>query len=438
MKAKITLLSFIITIYSIQCNNNENIDEFISWGLKNNLSISSNIEVISSTENSKIKFIAKEDIQKQKQLLTIPNSIMFNITKLLELLNSKNLKKQYNKFQKLNLTYKPNLYDFRKEESFISYIFYLIEHKPKKYKKTKFYEFFEEFLKSLNKYEVKSPLFYDQTQIDFLSESLLSHSIEAMKKVYEDEMEILSDKSYYNNYIDSDEYIHFRFPVHNKAINISNQLTLVPFMNIIDQDYSSYNANYTIQENGDVKIISKREIKKGDEIIIKAPKQSNVRRLLCEGKTYEKLVNYFDSYYISAFGPGIYYQYKLKDEKFKNFYINLLQKDFDSKATSLYFEYAGEMEGDGSDTWAYDVLNKNLLYYKELFERITLSKIYEYFKDKDDRINIERVLRGEKKVIEKALKRVSKTINQFMEIQTKYMSGDNNGNINPEENNPDL
>jgi hypothetical protein len=439
MKTKNILLPllFIIIINCALSQNNENIDEFINWGLKNNLSLSSYIEV-SYTEKGKIKFIAKEDIPKKKELLTIPNSIMFNITKLLELLDSKKLNKQYNKFQKLNLTYAPNPYDFRKEESFISYILYLVQKKQKKYKKSKFYEFFEKFLKSLNKYVVNSPLYFEQSQIDFLAGSLLSRSIDIMKKVYDDEIKILSDKSYYNNYIDSDDYIHFRFPVHNRGLNISNQWTLVPFINIIEQDYTSYNANYTIQDNGDVKIISRREIKKGDEIVLKAPKQTNVRRFLNEGKTNEKLVNYFDSYYISVFGPGIYYLYKLKDEKFKNYYIDLLQKDFDSKATSLYFQFAEELQGDGTDTWAYDVLNKNLQYYKEYFERITLSEIYENFKDKDDRINIERIIRGEKRVIEKAIKHIYKTINQFMEIQTKYMSDDNNGNNKPEENDSDL
>ena len=64
--------------------------------------------------------------------------------------------------------------------------------------------------------------------------------------------------------------------------------------------------------------------------------------------------------------------------------------------------------------------------YKKYFEWASLSKIYEYIFDKDDRINIERILNGEKKKIENALKQVTKTINQFMEIKTDYMNGDNN------------
>lgn len=427
MKIKILLLLLFIIIINCE-KNNENIDIFLDWGLKNKLQISSSIEVLS--EKNKIKFIAKEDIPKKKELLTIPNKIMFNISKALELINSKNLNKQYKQFEKLNLTYKYNTSDFRKEESFITYIFYLIQHKPKKYQKTKFFEFFEKYLESLDRYTIKSPLYYEQEQIEFLSSSFLSRAIETMKKTYEDEIHILSKDSSYKKDIDYDDYVHHRFPIHNKGLNISNHWTLVPFLNVIDEDYTSYNANYTIEENGDVKILSRRNIKKGDEIVLKSPKMNNIKRFLYEGKTNEKLYDYYDEYNISAFSRGIYYYYKIKDnEDLKNIYVNIKTKDFDSIITGIYLDYVGVLNGDGSDTWAYDVLDKNLKYYKEYFERITLSKIYEYFSDKDDRINIERIIRGEKKMIEKAIKRISKTINQFMQIQSQYMSGDNKDNI---------
>lgn len=251
-----------------------------------------------------------------------------------------------------------------------------------------------------------------------------------MKNTYEDEIHILSNDSFYKKDLDFDDYVHHRFPIHNKGLNISNHWTLVPFLNIIDEDYTLYNANYTIEENGDVKILSRRNIKKGDEIVLKSVKMNNIKRFLYEGKTNEKLYDYYDEYNISAFSRGIYYYYKIKDnEDLKNIYVNIKAKDFDSIATGIYLDYVGVLNRDGSDTWAYDVLDKNLKYYKEYFERLTLSKIYEYFSDKDDRINIERIIRGEKKMIERALKRISKTINQFMQIQSQYMSGDNKNNI---------
>ena len=420
-------MKIIIVIYLffiINCQQSSNIsNNYLNWGLKNNLSLSPYFETI--VEKNKIKFIAKTDIPKKKELLIIPNSIMFNISKVLELINSKNLNKQYKQFSQLNLTYKPNPYDFRKEESFLSYIFYLIKHKPKKYQNNKFYENFKKYLKLLNKYTVRSALYYEQEQKQFLAGTLLGYSIDLLQNIYQDEINILSKDSYNKKDLDFDDYVHYRLAINNKGLNISNHWTLVPFLNNFDEDYTSYNANYTIETNGDMKILSRRKIKKGDEIILKSIKKTNIRRLLTEGKTNEKLVDYFDEYQLNAFSPGLIHKYEIKDiDYYKNIYINILEKNFDSKATNIYLDNVDILKGDGSDTWAYAILNSNLRYYKDYFETFTLSKIYDYFYDKDDRINVERIIRGEKKVIEKALKRVSKTIDQFMDFQNKYMNDD--------------
>ena len=347
---------------------------------------------------------------------------MFNISKLLNLLNIKSLNKQYNIFSKLNLTYEPNPYDFRKEGAFISYILYLIQKKPKKYKKTKFYEIYEKYLNILRTYSFKSPIFYDQDQVEYLAGTHLSNFYDIMKKVYQTEIEIFNNETYYKKELDFDDYVHNRLIVDNKGVNISNTWCLVPFLNFFDNDYSNNNAKYIIEKNGDIKIISRKKIKKGEEIILKAKKISNIRRLLLEGKTNEKLVNYFDEYMISAFSPGLYYSYGLNDiQYFKDYFINLKDEDFDSKANNIYFEKAEILGGDGSDNWAYGVLENNLHFYKEHFEKITISQIYDKFYDKDDRINIERIYRGEKKVIDDAYDKVNGIIDQFTEIQEKYM-----------------
>ena len=163
-------------------NNNNNNDKYLEWGLKNNLSLSSYIEV-SYEDKNRIKFIAKEDIPKKVELLSIPNSLIFSTSKALDLLNSKNLKKQFKEFYKLNLTYQPNPFDFRKEESFLSYLLYIMQHKSKKYKKTKFYEKYKLFFDSIEKYSIKSALYYEQSHIEYLGGTLLGHSSEVKRKI---------------------------------------------------------------------------------------------------------------------------------------------------------------------------------------------------------------------------------------------------------------
>ena len=422
----IALIPLIINISIISIDPPFNKASFIEWGIKNNLNISPYIELSSSSEKSKIRFIAKEDIPRKEELLTIPNSLMFNITKILDLINSKSLNKQYKEFSKLNLTYK-NKSDFRKEGAFISYIFYLIQHKSKKYKKTKFYELYENYLNILKTYTFKSPIFYDQDQVEYLAGTHLSNVYDDMKKIYQTEIDIFSNETYYKKELDFDEYVRNRLIVYNKGVNISNKWHLVPFLNFFEYEYTKNNANYTVEKNGDIKIYSKKKIKKGDEIILKSKKMSNINRLLLEGKTTEKLVNYFDEYLISAFSPGLYYSYGINDvDYFKNYFVNLMDEDFDSKANNIYFETAEMLHGDGSDNWAYDVQENNLHFYKEHFEKITKSQIYDIFYDKDDRINIERIYRGEKKVIDDAYDKVINIIDQFTEIQNKYMKDGKN------------
>ena len=312
-KTKI-LINFIISFLFLNCEeiiyDNET---FLEWGLRNNLKLSSYIEAKAYGKN-KIKFIAKTDIPAKTDLLTIPYNIMFNLNKVMELINSKTLNKQYNDFLKINLTLSEK-HKFRKEESFLSYIFYLINHRPKKYQKTKFYEIYKNYFELIKKYYSKSPIFYQPDEMEyyaFFTGTYLNRALVTFKSIYQDEIDIYTKKDFYNRIIDYDEYAHYRLTIYKYGLNISNHMTLIPFLNFIKDDYSKYNSNYTIEENGDIKIYSVDKIKKGDEIILLSKKMANVVRFIREGKTYEELVDYFEQYNLKAFSPIIYYKYNTK------------------------------------------------------------------------------------------------------------------------------
>ena len=53
--------------------------------------------------------------------------------------------------------------------------FYLIEHKPKKYQKIKFYEIYKDYFNMIKTYNFKSPIFYDQDQVEYLAGTHLSN-----------------------------------------------------------------------------------------------------------------------------------------------------------------------------------------------------------------------------------------------------------------------
>jgi len=216
--------------------------------------------------------------------------------------------------------------------------------------------------------------------------------------------------------IDADEYMHYRLAINKYGLNILNHWTLVPFLNYLGDHYTNYNSYYSVQKNGDLKIISNKEIKKGNEIILQVPKMTNIKRLLYEGKTYEELVNYFEKYEVTAFSPALYYHYGINEKDyFQNFYVNLLDKDFEAQFSKIYIDHQEMLTGDGSKLWVYDIIDMNLNFYKEHFEGITKTKIFEIFYDKDTRVNIDRIIRGERKIIVDVYENVSVVIDKLIE-----------------------
>ena len=117
------LISILFLINFISCSKSEAI---IDWGIKNNLEISPLIQL--SYEKDVLKFIAKEDIDDKKDILKIPYAMMLDVEKTLGLINSNELKEQYEQFKKLDIkTYQPFHVNLQKEEIFISYLIYLVQ-----------------------------------------------------------------------------------------------------------------------------------------------------------------------------------------------------------------------------------------------------------------------------------------------------------------------
>ena len=77
--------------------------------------------------------------------MEIPKTVMLNVKKALDLINSPKLKKQYETYikeDKISQEKKQAIEDLNHvDQSFLSYILYLVEHKKKKYEKTEFYKF---------------------------------------------------------------------------------------------------------------------------------------------------------------------------------------------------------------------------------------------------------------------------------------------------------
>ena len=407
--ANILLLFYLKNIIDCQkniTNSNYSDSNYINWGKENDIEISPLIEI--QVDNGISHFVAKEDIKDKQEILAIPHSILFNIEKALNLLNSKELKTQYESFMKLDIhTYEPHHIDLQKEEIFLSYILYLLQHEQEKFKNTKFYKLYNLYLNSLEKYLPRSPLFFTPDQIEYISGTYLGKFHDRIKKLFTEEMQIFKNESYYNKSLDYKDYAHNRLRLQNKGLEVSGHINMIPFLNFFDRDYMKFNAKFIIERSGEIRIVARKFIKKDEVIVVNSPKRANVERYVFEGELNYYLINYKENYIVPAFSPGLYYKYDIDDiELYNTHFINLADDKFDSRALYIYKNYTDLLKkqikgGDYGDLWAYEILLDNINFYKEYVDSFTSEKIKKIFEDYIDRINIDRAMKGEGKLLQR-------------------------------------
>ena len=181
-----------------------------------------------------------------------------------------------------------------------------------------------------------------------------------------------------------------------------------------------------MEEDGSIIIYSTQEIKDNEEIIFYSPKMSNARRLLFEGRTYPELNYYFDEYLIPAFGISLYVKFNIEDPDLEfNNYINLIEEGYEEDAIYIYKEHLDILKRDepiedkSGKGWPYEILLNNLKAFKEYIVNFGKDKIYEYFKEKEDRINIERVLLGDKKILTKAYEDTEIKAGEYIDLSSR-------------------
>ena len=197
-------------------------------------------------------------------------------------------------------------------------------------------------------------------------------------------------------------------------------------LNIINSDYIKYNSNYTVESDGSIRIYSTKEIKQNEEIIFFSKQMSNARRLLFEGRTYPELNYYYDEYLIPAFGISLYVKFNIGDPDLEfNNYINLLDEGFEEDAIYIYRKHLDILkrddlpEDDSGKGWPYEILLNNIKAFKEYIANFGKDKIYEYFENKEDRINIERIILGDKKILDKAYEDTELKAGNYIDLSSR-------------------
>ena len=428
---RILLFSLVVLLLPTNSNNQQIYNDLYSWGVNNSLEISEKIEMIFKDVNNRT-YRARAQIDANETILHIPHKLMLNMDSALNLLDSKKLKKQYQKFVKekieeeyeesksYNQSSSPENSTMQAEKEFLAYILYLVQHKPKHYQKTKFYKFYKYYIDTFETNLNRLPIFFTTEQLEVLYGLCINQLVIHFKDVYEEEADTLS-KKYYKQTLNYDDYFRYRIFTKVKAYNITGNNTMVPFLDLFKTDFFKYNANFTIEDNGDVRIFATKQINKNEIIVVAEKELNNFYRFVLYGKTYEELIDDIPYYLVDAFGPTTYYTYKLsEDEKefYDEFKIDLTDPDFMNKSINQYkslHEKFGRPENE-SEVFYYDVLRTNIQYYRNFFDFITQDRIYNAFYNADDRINIQRILKSEKNFV---YKRYDQVDEKFHELRIK-------------------
>jgi hypothetical protein len=393
-------LIFLIICFLSSLYGKNNYDYLLEWGKNNSLLISNKLGMRYTNENNKT-YYALEEIPENTLIMDIPFKIMLNINNALEMLHSKKLNNLYKEYQKDIFEISVGFLPASLDQSFLSYLLYLVNHRQKHYKKNKFYQYFQYLINSFETNLDNFPLFYNKNQYRLLQGSLAFMESTLMKELFKEEVDKL-EHIHKQKEIDFDEYLRFRTLTITKSLNISNVTSIIPFIDMFANDPIDYNVNFKLNEtNNNLYVFTTKKVKRGDILYIRSGYFSNIKRFVLYGDTFEKMKDYIESFQIPMISSNMLYNMKQEEQRYDfDESIDLNKKKFYKKALKTYKKVSILNKEDGSDLSAYKLFLKNLELMRENYNHITTSDIHKEFVNIKDIYNVRRVLELEKKFLD--------------------------------------
>ena len=397
------LFFLIIGIFAL-LNSKTTYDDLLEWGLNNSLIISDKLGMRYINQNNKT-YYAKDEIPEHTIIMDIPFEIMLNIDNALDLLNSKKLNKLNAEYKKAQFDVSVGFLPASQDQSFLSYLIYLVNHRQKHYKQSNFYQYFKYLLDTFETNLDNFPIFYNNNQLKLIKGSLAFMEILLMKELFNEEVQKL-EYTYKQKNINIDEYLRFRTLTITKSLNISNVTSIVPFIDMFATDPIDYNVNFRLNDsNNHLVVFTTKKVRRGDILYLRSGYFSNIKRFLLYGETLEKMKDYIESFHIPMISRETLEDIDEKErEKFIDATIDLNKKKFYKKALKTYKKLSLLKKEDGSDLSAYKLFLKNLEMMREGYDHVTTSDIYKEFVNLKDINNIKRIIYLEKNFLDQKLK----------------------------------
>ena len=406
----IFLLLILLTAYNLSYSKKTDYDYLIEWGKNNSVFISDKIKINYTNENTK-NFYVKETIEPNEIIISIPENLLLNINSALKLSSNK-FQKQFEKYKKQKFKQAKNnsseLFNQRIENSFLAYIITMAN--LNKSPKNKLYQFYKYFFDTCETNLDKFPLFYSTDQIRPFLFSLFSNELIQTREAFEEEYTILQSQITKKQF-DLDDYLKYRLFTYNKLVNISEQSSIVPFVDILDTNPVSFNLQVRyLQDNHTVNVISNQEINPEQKLILAVVEMTNMASLIVYGRIYEENKNFLETFKISKISP-IFLRSKNMNLMLSNSNLmDLMKPKFYDEVIPEYMELSKMMNGDGSSVSALKLLVENIEEFRKQYDDVTTSVLMKNFFDTEIVYNIKSVLDTEKNFLDKKIKQLKKIV----------------------------
>ena len=399
-------------------DNSEEYISLLNWSKKYDLNISDKIKLTILDEEK--EYIAINNITKGEIIFDIPPNITLDINSFNNFFPSKNIQKKYKQYLNIGQNSQEMLNDISYiDQSFMAFLFYKI-NESLEFNKTNselnnFYEYYKPLFFIFNDENLNHlPSSFTNEQTRTFKNTSFDSFFNLMNKYLMSEINILQKNIFNDEIKDINNYFKYRFLLLQKTLNISNETTLVPFIDLIKQDFDTKNINCKLVVNkGHIRIKAIKDITKGELLILKPKKITNQYSFYFYGKTYEELINYTPSFIIPIIIPDILadegIKLDIKEDDVEN-KLDLVWDKFYDIVLPTYQQVLKALKKDYSKISCYKLFLKYLILIRDTIEISESDKLEEIFDEQRDIENIERIIYGEILFLNKKIKELKNAI----------------------------